>query len=66
MRKRLSSSQSRLAAFYGCNETIFFFEISRDNVLHDFGRIEPILGRTISQPRLEFGSKVHFHTHKIR
>jgi hypothetical protein len=57
----LASLQSFLASLYGLNEAGFFFEIARKNVLHQFVRIEALLGGGVCELRFEFGGEMHFH-----
>ena len=66
VREKFAAVQSGLAPFNGLNETVLFFEVTRNHVLHNFVRIAALLDRPLCEPRLQVGAEMDFHGFKIR
>jgi hypothetical protein len=66
MRQKFAALQCGFAAFHGLDESILFFEIARDYVLHNFIRLDALLCRTLREASLQIGAELNVHALKIR
>jgi hypothetical protein len=60
------SLQSGFTPFYRFHETVFFFEVTGDNILHGLIEVAALLGRSLRKPGLQVGVEMNFHALKIR
>src|ERR1017187_2372029 len=61
MAEVLATLQSVLAALHGLDKASFFFEIARQNILHQVVRIAALLSGGVCQLRFQLPRDVHFH-----
>jgi len=66
MGKRFAAREGRFAPLHGFSKAIFFLEVSRHNLLHNFIGIAPLLTRSLGQPGLQVGFEVNFHVLMLR
>jgi hypothetical protein len=66
MGKKLAAFQSGLAPFHGFDKTVFFLEVTRNDILHDLIQFDSLLRRSLREAGLQIGIKLDFHGLKIR
>jgi len=65
MCEEFAAFQRRLAPLNSLDKAVFFFEIARDNILHDLIRIDTLLSCALCQPGLQVRSEPNIHSFKI-
>lgn len=66
MRQEFAALQGGFTPLHGFHETILFFEVAYNNILHNLIRVNAFLGRALREPGFQVGCKLNFHGFKIR
>ena len=61
MGEKIVPLQRSLAALHGFNETVFFLEITGDDILHSLVEFTALLGRALGKMGLHIRGKMYFH-----